>query len=215
MFVFAILGIFSATHRQYAKEAFECAFRMATLRPCQSDFDQKMKTKILASLMRFPSIANFTNKYFKAISTVMVILFLASLAYTAYGVYNLATYGTCDPQHPENCVFTPFLNGTVDPNANVCTITGDFVEFYGEECPHCIRMKPIVATVEQESGITFQKLEVWHNETNQKTMTLHADDIERDCGMMGVPAFYAVKTGKAICGEVSADKLKDFIRTNG
>lgn len=113
MVVFGILGIFSIRYRTYAKEAMECTFRMVTLRPCQSDFDQKMKTQILAKLMRFPKIANFTNKHFKAISVVIVVLFLGSIiasgAYAGYGVYNLVAYGTCDPQHPENCVFTPLL----------------------------------------------------------------------------------------------------------
>lgn len=215
MFVFAILGIFNATHRQYAKEAFICAFRMTTLRPCQSDFDQKMKTKILVRLMKFPKLARFTNKNFKTLSFIMVILFFGSIAYTGYGIYNLATVGTCDPQHPENCAFTPLLNGNADSDEDICVITGDFVEFYGEECPHCKLMIPIVAQVEEETGITFQKLEVWHNETNQQTMMMHAEDIQRDCGIIGVPAFYAFKTGKAICGEFSANELKNFIRDNG
>ena len=215
MFVFAILGIFNATHRRYAKEAFDCSFRMVTLRPCQSDFDQRIKTTIVTRLMRFPSLARFTNTYFKQISFVLVIAFFASTIYSGYGIYNLLNYGTCDPQHPENCVFTPLLNATANPNANVCVISGNFVEFYGEECPHCKAMVPIVLQVEQDTGITFQKLEVWHNDTNQKTMVMHAEDIQRDCGMLGVPAFYAFKTGKAICGEKTAEQLKDFIRTNG
>ena len=45
MVVFGIFGIFSVKYRKYAKEAAECTFRLATFRPCQSDFDQKMKTK--------------------------------------------------------------------------------------------------------------------------------------------------------------------------
>jgi thiol-disulfide isomerase/thioredoxin len=165
--------------------------------------------------MRFPRIANFTNKYFQVISLIFVILFFASMAYTGYSVYNLAVYHTCDPQHPENCIFTPMLGNVTNPNAQVCAITGEFVEFYGAECPHCLKMKPIVEQVESETGVTIQKLEVWHNETNQKTMMMHADNITSGCGFMGVPAFYAAKTGKAVCGEMTAEALKDFIRQNG
>ena len=76
-------------------------------------------------------------------------------------------------------------------------------------------MIPIVEKVENDTGIIFQKLEVWHNETNQQTLLMYAEDIERDCGMLGVPAFYENKTGKALCGELSEEVLKDFIRNNG
>jgi len=215
MVVFGIMGIFSAAYRSYAAEAFHCTFRLMTLRPCQSNFDQKMKTKILAKLMHFPRIANFTNKYFTAISLIFVLLFFASMGYTGYSVYNLAVYHTCDPQHPENCVFTPMLSESTNSNAQICAITGEIVEFYGAECPHCKKMEPIVAQVEAETGVPIQKLEVWHNETNQKTMMLHADDITQGCGLMAVPAFYATKTGKAVCGEMTAEVLRDFIRSNG
>ncbi|MDD5181688.1 MAG: thioredoxin family protein [Candidatus Nanoarchaeia archaeon] len=215
MVVFGIMGIFSAAYRSYALEAFHCTFRLMTFRPCQSDFDQKMKTKIIAKLMGFPRIANFTNKYFTAISFIFVILFLASMAYTGYSVYNLAVYHTCDPQHPENCVFTPMLGESVNNNAQICTITGEFVEFYGAECPHCLKMEPVVAQVETETGVFIQKLEVWHNETNQQTMVMHAENITNSCGSLGVPAFYATKTGKAVCGEMTVEQLKDFIRQNG
>ena len=55
----------------------------------------------------------------------------------------------------------------------------------------------------------------YYNDTNKDTYKMHAKDIERDCGMLAVPAFYAFETGNALCGEVSAEKLKDFIRDNG
>jgi thiol-disulfide isomerase/thioredoxin len=216
MIVFGVLGIFSVGYRQLALQAFDCVFRRMTFRPCQTGFDQMMKSKILAKLMRFPKLARFTHKHFEAISWLFTISLFLSMGYTAYGVYNLFTYGSCDPQHPENCVFTPFLNTTINnSNSNICVITGDFVEFYGEECPHCKAMVPIVAQVEAETGIIFQKIEIWHNDTNKQTYMMHASDIERDCGLLGVPAFYASKTGKALCGELSAEKLKDFIRQNG
>jgi len=215
LIVFGILGLFSVGYRQLAIEAFDCVFRRLTLRPCQTGFDQKMRSKVIAKLMRFPRLARFTHKHFEAISWFFTITLFLSMGYSAYSIYNLATTGSCDPQHPENCIFTPMFGNNTNVSGNVCVITGDFVEFYGEECPHCKLMVPVVAQIENETGVTFQKLEVWHNETNQKTMLMHADDIQRDCGMLGVPAFYAFKTGKTICGEVSAEKLKDFIRTNG
>ena len=218
MFVFGVLGVFSVKYRKLAKESFECTFRLMTLRPCQSDFDQKLKVSILAGLIRFPKFAKFVNKNFKPISVIMVILFFITLFlsvfYTAEGLYYLATTGTCSPEHPEHCIFTPMFNQSRG-DLPVCVITGDFVEFYGEGCQHCTRMIPVVEMVENETGVIFQKIEIWNNESNKETFLMHADAIERDCGMLGVPAFYAAKTDRAICGEISAEKLKQFIRENG
>jgi len=211
LIVFGILGLFSVGYRQLAKEAFDCVFKRMTLRPCTTGFDQKMKSKVTAKLMKFPKLARFTYRYFELISWLFTISLFLSMGYSAYSMYNLAVYGTCDPAHPENCAFSP-TNKTIE---NVCVITGEFAEFYGEECPHCKAMISIVAQVENETGIAIQKLEVWHNDTNKQTYLMHADSIQRDCGLLGVPAFYAKKTDKAICGELSAEALKDFIRTNG
>ena len=216
MIVFGILGIFSVGYRQLAMEAFDCVFKRITLRPCTTGFDQKMKSKITAKLMRFPRLARFTYRYFELMSWFFTITLVLSMGYTAYSVYNLAVYHTCDPQHPQNCVFTPmFGNVTNVSGTNTCVITSEFAEFYGAECPHCLKMMPIVAQVEKETGVDIQQIEVWHNDTNKQTYVMHAAAIERDCGLLGVPAFYSNKTDKAMCGEMTVQQLEDFIRANG
>jgi len=217
--VFAFLGIFSVRYRRLAGEAFDCVVRMATLRPCDTKLDERIRAKMMAKTFKYsPAAAAALNKNFKALSWIFMILFFASLGYTIYGAYNLLTIGTCDPANPASCIFTPFFtNQTNQPlpsDKPPCGLTG-FVEFYGAECPHCKKMVPIVEQVEKDTGVTFQKLEVWHNETNVGIMALHADEITRDCGNMFVPAFLSLKTNKSICGEISADKLKQFILENG
>ena len=108
LFVFAILGIFSATHRAYAKEAFDCVFRRVTLRKCNTAFDQKMKMRVSTGIMkRNGALGGFVFRHFELISWIFTILTIASLIYSAIAVYNLAVYQTCDPQHPEACVLTP------------------------------------------------------------------------------------------------------------
>lgn len=47
--VFSILGIFSASYRPLAREAFNCVFRKMTLRSCNTGFDQKIKTKLTSN----------------------------------------------------------------------------------------------------------------------------------------------------------------------
>ncbi len=78
-------------------------------------------------------------------------------------------------------------------------------EFYGESCPHCITMKPLVEQLEQELGVTVEKLEVWNNEQN-------AEILEKcdtgECG--GVPFFYNTESRKTICGSADYEKLKEW-----
>ena len=63
--VLSILGIFSATNRALAKEALDCVLRRVTLRPCNTGFDEKIKAKILGSVItRSEVAARFLNKYF-------------------------------------------------------------------------------------------------------------------------------------------------------
>jgi len=75
--------------------------------------------------------------------------------------------------------------------------------FFGTECSHCHEMDPLLDRLEEELNVTVEKLEVWHNAANAKRMQ-ELDD--GSCG--GVPFFFNEKSGKALCGSVSFDKLK-------
>jgi protein-disulfide isomerase len=107
--ILLILGLFSATHRELARESIECALRKATFRPCNLSVEQKIKRGVFGALMkRNKKIAFFTFKHFEALSIVFGVLMVLSLAGTAWGVYNLALYGNCNgPATSEFCVFSP------------------------------------------------------------------------------------------------------------
>jgi thiol-disulfide isomerase/thioredoxin len=78
-------------------------------------------------------------------------------------------------------------------------------DFYGEECPPCQQMHPLVEKLEKELKIKVNRLEVWHNEKN--AILLEKYD-QGKCG--GVPFFINTKTKKFICGATSYDKLKEW-----
>lgn len=79
------------------------------------------------------------------------------------------------------------------------------LEFYGTECPHCIKMKPLVEQLERETGIKVEAFEVWHNEANAKKMD------EYDTGLCGgVPFFYNTDTKQFVCGSIDYEKLKEW-----
>jgi hypothetical protein len=106
---FGILGIFSATHRKIALEAFDCVFRKVTLRKCESGLDMRLKSQITGKLMRKdPKLARFTFKNFEIISWMFTILFFVSLIYTSIGGYNYYLYGNCNGPNEEGfCIFDP------------------------------------------------------------------------------------------------------------
>lgn len=167
--VLGILGIFSAKYRKIAKEAFSCVKTMLTLRPCKTGFDDKVRSHVTSRLMkRSERLAGWFYRNFKAVSVIFTITFFLSAGYTAYTVYNLAVYGTCDPQNPQDCIFNP----GADPNRVICpyqnlsvsssvetignfrniesaTIEGrPAAYFFGTTwCPHCGWERPIFLNV--------------------------------------------------------------------
>jgi thiol-disulfide isomerase/thioredoxin len=78
------------------------------------------------------------------------------------------------------------------------------MEFYGKECPHCVRMMPMVEQLEKELGVTVEKYETWHDVKNEELRRKY--DEGEACG--GVPFFVNEETGARICGAVSYDDLK-------
>jgi len=98
--VFGILGIFSARYRRLANEAFGCVFKMVQLKPCDTGFDQRIKSGVTSKLMKVPAAARFVYKNFTIISWIFTISFFASLGYSAYGIYNLVVFGSCTPESP-------------------------------------------------------------------------------------------------------------------
>ncbi len=126
LIVFGLLGIFSASHRIIAKEAFDCVFRRLTLRKCESGLDKRLKAQITGKLMkRLPTVGKLLYKYFEVVSWIFLILLLVSLFFSAKAGYNYAVYGNCNGEDSsEFCIFDPFA--TYDsPNGpdNVCTLT--------------------------------------------------------------------------------------------
>src|SRR3989344_4419566 len=89
----------------------------------------------------------------------------------------------------------------------ILRVLSHLLEFYGKECPHCVRMHALVERLEKEEGITVESLEVWHNEENEKRLLLLDKDF---CG--GVPFFYNTKTNKWICGEADYDTLSKWAK---
>jgi len=116
LFVFAVLGIFSAKYRALFLEAMGCVGRTLTLRPCESKLDERIKATLIATLLeRSPPVARAVHKYFNILSLLFTILFFGSMLYSALAVYNYWAYGNCNgPNSTAFCAFDAVLR----PNAN-------------------------------------------------------------------------------------------------
>ena len=115
--VFLILGIFSVRYRNLAKEAFDCVFRRITFRKCHSKLDQRMKSRITGTLLKYHhGTAKFVFKNFELLSWIFTILMIVSLVYSAIGGYNYMKYGNCNGQGSTAfCIFqgiNPIENAT-------------------------------------------------------------------------------------------------------
>lgn len=86
------------------------------------------------------------------------------------------------------------------------------IEFYGETCPHCISMRPVIEQLEKDEGIEIRKLEVWNDEDNKKLMMEYEDIIGEACGgFAAVPSFVNTETKQALCGAHDAADIKVLI----
>ncbi len=107
--VLSILGIFSATNRALAREALDCVLRRVTFRPCTTGFDEKMKAKILGSvIVRSENAARFLNQNFEILSWVFFVALLVSSIWTVRGFYLFYVTGSCNGLNDGGfCVFDP------------------------------------------------------------------------------------------------------------
>ncbi len=76
------------------------------------------------------------------------------------------------------------------------------IEFYGKECPYCLKMAPFVKDLRKNLGVTVEQYEVWHDDANLKKFREYDKAF---CG--GVPFFLNTETGKSICGETTYEDL--------
>ncbi len=116
LFVFGFLSLFSVRYRPLAKEAFSCVFSMATLRPCRTNLNQKIKSYIVSKLMiKSPKVARIVYRNFEILSLAFTVLFLVSMIYSAYAIYNLIVYSNCNGPAGGSCPIT--TPTTTCPNA--------------------------------------------------------------------------------------------------
>lgn len=72
------------------------------------------------------------------------------------------------------------------------------IMFYGDGCPHCETMEPLVTRLEKEKRVAVRRLEVWNSHKNAAAQDKYDKGI---CG--GVPFFVNTTTHATLCGAAS------------
>lgn len=120
----SIIGIFSASHRQLAKEAYDCVFKRLRRRPCETGFDVKVKAKVLGPILpRWPKLARWVSQHFELLAWFLMLLTALSLGQTIKGVYNFWAWGDCNGQYATGgfCAFDPTgKNSQTSSEGNEC-----------------------------------------------------------------------------------------------
>lgn len=102
--VLFVSGIFSATYREQARKAWHCVLRRVTFRPCDINFSEEMKGKLIGKMILVhPGLARFVNRWIDLFAWAFVALSVWSLAAVSLAGINLLVYDTCNPQHSEDC----------------------------------------------------------------------------------------------------------------
>lgn len=145
--VLAIIGIFNASYRDLAKEAYQCAFRRITFRACNTSFKDKMKAKLTGKLLaRSPRAAKLLQKHFEVFSWILVILTLVSTFWAAKGVYNFYLYGSCNGLNSSGfCALDP-----TGENSKVSQIGGGCTTGAGQESQ--VTVAPVDLSIFPQKG---------------------------------------------------------------
>lgn len=102
--IFAILGIFSASHRSLAKKAWGCVLRRITFKPCDISVQEEIKSRLVGRfILTKPRLARFINRFAGAFAWTFVTLSVWSIVVVINSGLNLFVYDTCNPDNPESC----------------------------------------------------------------------------------------------------------------
>ncbi len=116
---------------------FSCVTDNLRLRPCQMQYDKKVRASISAKIsQRSPVLGNFVYKYFRAISWAFVILMFASIFSIGIGAYNTVVYGNCNGEDSTDfCIFNPGMSGDQGHSMHEGVTEGDLKPTTSDDDP--------------------------------------------------------------------------------
>ena len=75
--------------------------------------------------------------------------------------------------------------------ASAPTVTNnEIIFYYGQECPHCVKVEEFIKNNNVDAKIKITKKEVWHNQTNATEMIGIANKCGIPTNSVGVPLLW-------------------------
>lgn len=100
---FPILGFFSEYRKLFAK-SWSCVFNRITLKPCDVNLGEELKTKFLSKVyLKSPKLGKFLDTHFGTLAIIFVIINIWSIVSVLNSSMNLYVYGICDASTGESC----------------------------------------------------------------------------------------------------------------
>jgi glutaredoxin len=80
--------------------------------------------------------------------------------------------------------------------------------FYGETCPHCVKVEKFIEDNKIAEKIQFDRLETFKNKDNSALMLEKASACGLDQGQIGVPFYW--DSGKCVVGD---SNIEEYLKT--
>lgn len=174
LIIFSILGIFSFSYRKLAKEALNCLLKKVSFKPCQADFQTKLRAKIIGFLFskNFKGTAFVYRHYENLVSffsLIFLIIFFVSAYFSISGLYNLTVYGVCDLKNPQNCPFGKgeiciFSDEAIMKELNLPSIANHSVATIYQKIPTIAQRRILIRASQELSPTEMTQLEQLLNE---------------------------------------------------
>lgn len=102
--ILLIISAFSARHRSMLKKAWGCVTRRLTFRPCESNFKEELKSKLLSKVaLKKPKLVKAADIGLEVAAFLVLFITVWSVYVVVKSGLNLYVYGTCNPSNSASC----------------------------------------------------------------------------------------------------------------
>ncbi len=88
-------------------------------------------------------------------------------------------------------------------------VDGKIILFYGDGCPHCLKVEAFLEEKNASQKISFETKEVWNDSANRGLMMEKVKACQMNSANIGVPFLWDGENGKCLIGE---DQVMEFFQ---
>jgi glutaredoxin len=88
-------------------------------------------------------------------------------------------------------------------------VDGKIILFYGDGCPHCLKVEAFLEEKNASQKISYETKEVWNDSANRELMMEKVKACQMNSANIGVPFLWDGENGKCLIGE---DQVMEFFQ---